>query len=54
MYCEAEINFLKKKRKEMETGIVKSFLVLQKNDNLTSFKGDCRYYILTAIILILF
>ena len=36
----------------MEIGIVRSLLVLQNNHYLTSFKGDCRYYILIAIILI--
>ena len=29
-----------------------SLLVLQNKDDLTSFKGDCTYYILIAIILI--
>ena len=29
-----------------------SLLVLQNKHDLTSFKGDCRYYILVAIILI--
>ena len=37
---------------EMETDNVRSLLVLQNNQYLTSFKGYCRYYILIAIILI--
>ena len=31
---------------------VRSLLVLQNKHYFTSFKGDCRYYILIAIILI--
>ena len=37
---------------EMETDYVRSLLVLQNKHYLTPFKGDCRYYILIAIILI--
>ena len=35
----------------METGNVRSLLVLQNKHYLTSFTGDCRYYILIAIVI---